>query len=480
MNIKRGSSPPPLPPPPEHLINEFANSSNSFPTFVSQKPPLRISSRLSMVSSSESSSGELSLSSSSSSSSSSSASSRPEPPQRTVSIRNSASSIYDDHLVIDPNAESCYSRPDSFISLPHQQQQQRRADDSNSVRSIYSSYRGALTANNTFHSSIVRSSKSVFSIYEEEDESSSSVGSTAGVSSISSSASSNNVSYPKLDRLTEFEIKKIESMYRSIGCVVQVSACTCDLYTTNSEQIANLLNDCWKLEVNSIVPVWLFDTGYNPKRPKQLRLLFVDRHTAFPIPHANLINKPIQINYQNLLKNPNNDKRLTFTLKNKQLVCLIQFNDFFSCQEYYKFYKNLNNNPRYSDLFKPNESNENKMNQSNDALKKSQSRSMLSLSKISGNKNTNRKNRYSEVIGDEVDFVNSKQNLKANSTHLNEEVKVTGITKHCISNPCAFQHINSLKDNDQRVRLILDNFTKFATNTANVLLNKKNSKKDKF
>ena len=34
----------------------------------------------------------------------------------------------------------------------------------------------------------------------------------------------------------------------------------------------------------------------------------------------------------------------------------------------------------------------------------------------------------------------------------------TTITKHCISNPCAFQHINSLKDNDQHVKLLIETF----------------------
>lgn len=35
----------------------------------------------------------------------------------------------------------------------------------------------------------------------------------------------------------------------------------------------------------------------------------------------------------------------------------------------------------------------------------------------------------------------------------------TTITKHCISNPCAFQHINSLKDNDQHVKMLIDTFS---------------------
>ena len=264
-------------------------------------------------------------------------------------------------------------------------------------------------------------------------------------------------------------MKKIESMYRSIGALVYVSGCTCDFYTTTSEQIANLLNDCWKLETNSVVPVWVFDTGYNPKREKRLRLVFVDRHTAFPI-----TTKPILINKLNQLKNPSNDKRLTFTLRNKQLVCLLQFYDFFTCQEFYKFYLDIARSARNADLFgELDESEEVEANS-----KRNQSRSMMSLSRIPESKtNTslasmsangskrNKKNRYSAMITSESGYgvlleSLSKSKSSKSINKLKEppvQIQQTVITKHCISSPCAFTHINSIKDGDhQRVRFILD------------------------
>ena len=109
--------------------------------------------------------------------------------------------------------------------------------------------------------------------------------------------------------------------------------------------------------------MWLFDTGLNPKRNKQLRLLFVDRHTAFPIGAlqpaksnnpsilGTLLTKPILINEQNLPTTPGNDKRITFTLNNKQVVCLVQFSDFHSCQEFYNFLQDLTLNPKHASLF---------------------------------------------------------------------------------------------------------------------------------
>ena len=278
-------------------------------------------------------------------------------------------------------------------------------------------------------------------------------------------------------------------MYRSIGAIVYVSACTCDFFTTTSEQIATLLHDCWKLEINSIVPIWIFDTGFNPKRTKQLRLLFVDRHTAFP-----LTTKTILINKWNELKNPTNDKRLTFTLRNKQLVCLLQFFDFFSCQEFFKFYTNLVMNPRNADLFGGGGDTNANINQrlceSEMNSKMNHSRSMMSLSRIPdtathGALYTNNKiiksNRYSELIKSSkcledhesnnkkttkmktsatmgnIRHTNASVNTSSSSTNSIPLMQQTTITKNCISNPCAFMHINSLKDGDQRVKLIVEN-----------------------
>lgn len=488
---------PPLPPPPAEFLNDnFSVESNKKQEIV--QIPSRLSSRLSVLSA-ESSSGDSSLSSSSSNSSTNSTSivkelkssyssvniNRPEPPQRTVSIRNSTCnvSLYSNTtLNLD---EPQYAKP--MLRQPPQ-------DDSISIKSnsIYSSchggsigpsFRSSNHQNSSNSSGVVRSSRSVFSIYEEEDESSCAASSSASSSSSSSTAgrlssASTLQNSTKLERLNEFEVKKIESMYRSIGSVVHVSPCTCDLFTTTSEQIALLLNDCWKLEINSIVPIWIFDTGFNPKRQKQLRLLFVDRHTAFPLTTKNII-----INKFNQLTNPSGDKRLTFTLRQKQLVCLMQFCDFFSCQEFFKFYTNLINTRNF-DIFGSNNSlfNDSELSQvnTNANSRMNQSRSMMSLSKIPDSTSSNlhlRNNRYSEYLDESVllsknNFLRPAQQKQKSNNMKMKSSATTGnlknlqssftvqhmtITKNCISNPCAFLHINSLKDGDQRVKLIVEN-----------------------
>ncbi len=256
-----------------------------------------------------------------------------------------------------------------------------------------------------------------------------------------------------------------------------------------------LLNDCWNLEINSVVPVWLFDTGLNLKRKKQLRLLFVDRHTAFPIsainahqtPELKALNKPLLITENNLPKNPDNDRRMTFTLNNKQLVCLVQFNDFSSCQEFFNFLNQMISSPNHSEMFKQNDPDYFKPCIESSKFSfmrsyKNHSQSLLSLTKLgqtpkNANVKKNNSKRYSECFeSDTKSFLskplNADNQIKSSQTMDNikigsssskldkinncARVRITGITKNCISNPCAFQHINSIKDGDRRTKEFLE------------------------
>lgn len=310
---------------------------------------------------------------------------KPEPPMRTVSIKN--------------------------------------LDDTMSIKSIYSSCRGSLL-NQT---NLVRVSRSVFSIYEEEDENSSMI--------TSSSSSNSSSSRSRLERLSDFETEKIECMYRSIGCMVSVGQSTCDLYTTTSDQIADCLNNCWKVYFTGVVPVLVFDTGYSPNRDKQLRLVFADRHTGLP-----MIENLIQLDRSNTLKYPNIEKKcLTFRLN--ELICLIRFYDYFSCSEFFRFYSSIC--------------------ERNGDLLNGQAKLTSSLK----NKN-NKSSRYSdfESVADVL-----KSDKRPSSKH-------ETISKHFISGPCAFQHVNSIKNDDFNFKNLLDSFNDCG-NLFTHELDKKNLKK---
>jgi hypothetical protein len=403
--------------------------------------------------------------------------SKPEPPARTVSIRNS--SIYSS--ILKPE-DSVSIKSGSIYGVGHLQQQH------------------------------VRNSRSVFSIYEEEAAETCSSSGLSSHSSSSTTASSpnssnnsccqnvlGNVTGTKLERLADYEVKKLEAMYRSMGSIVCVGPCTCDLFTTTSEQVASMLSNCWRMEMSSFVPIWIFDTGYNLKRAKRLTLLFVDRQTAFPLLH-----KPLLVTQMDQFRNPNNDKRLTFTLSqqliiaengkcnnkalttsdtsDQKLVGLIQFYDFLCCHEFFKFYREVVENVRNFDMF---ENSKQLISARKGGCSKNFSSSMMTLNNsMSGGRGKSgpssvtatgnvseaqvkKFNRYSEYIPysinyDEVSSLSPMMNITAAPLPpaLNAKLKtVRTITKSCISSPCAFQHVNSLKsNNDQHIKLLIDNF----------------------
>jgi hypothetical protein len=63
--------------------------------------------------------------------------------------------------------------------------------------------------------------------------------------------------------LNEKDIVKIASFYQSIGTLVYVARSIATLYTLDFDAMANLKD--WKVLYTG-VPIWLFNTGMNPKR----------------------------------------------------------------------------------------------------------------------------------------------------------------------------------------------------------------------
>ena len=320
--------------------------------------------------------------------------SKPEPPERTVSIRHST--IYAKGSYSPTNvANETLTSEDTFKIKSTYSNYNNNTSSCASSTTSSSSSASANSMNGT--SQPLRSFKSVFSINEED---------VYGQYLI------------KTERLMENDIKKVQSMYQSINCIVLVSSCTIDFYTTNSEQIANL-QECWKMELNSVVPVWIFDRSYRRLNEKCLKLLFVDKKTGFPVYKEILITKLSQF------KNPK-DRRLTFTVEN--FICLINFHDYFSCNEFFKFFLELQ-----IYLY---ESNAKYINENNDT-----------------------KNTANRTRAKSKDML-TRKSLSIPQTPLikfNDDTDISKVKKNCISGPCAFQHINSLKNEDVNIRMFIDN-----------------------
>jgi hypothetical protein len=73
-------------------------------------------------------------------------------------------------------------------------------------------------------------------------------------------------------------IERIESLYSSMGSHIFVSPCIVRLFTLTDLQVCSL--EQWKL-IHRGYPIWLYNTGLNPRRSSELRLIIVDEKTGF-------------------------------------------------------------------------------------------------------------------------------------------------------------------------------------------------------
>lgn len=73
-------------------------------------------------------------------------------------------------------------------------------------------------------------------------------------------------------------IERIESLYSSMGSHIHVSPCLVRLFILTDLQVCSL--EQWKL-INRGYPLWLYNTGLNPRRSSELLFMLVDEKTGF-------------------------------------------------------------------------------------------------------------------------------------------------------------------------------------------------------
>ena len=202
------------------------------------------------------------------------------------------------------------------------------------------------------------------------------------------------VSSPARTVLSADDILKVESSYRSMGTQVFACRCLCDLYITTTDRLAKL--EDWTLFQHGL-PVWLLNSGANPKRQARLSLILAEFGSGFPI-------------WQDTISGHSDVKQaraqhITFRLSDQVTLAVLRFHDQSASKEFFSYYRLIRNDQRYQHLFSLNPSH-----------------------------SYNRSSSCGSIL---------RQRRK---THKN-------INKSSISNPCQFQHITCLQVKD-RVRLI--------------------------
>ena len=205
---------------------------------------------------------------------------------------------------------------------------------------------------------------------------------------------------------TDEEVLKVESFYKSMGTKVFASNVLVDLFSTSIQNTFNLAD--WTHEISG-VPVWIFNTGANPKRRKCLTFIIADRVTGFALRRIDSVNYYNDIKWakKNVItfrvaniteeskkqqkRNNKFFKQSTSSLDNQfneKYLYALEFKNDFECSTFYDYYRSIAFDLKNRDLFD----------------------------------------------------INYKPKRKDNIIR----IFCRRITKDAISGPCAFQHINSI------------------------------------
>lgn len=187
-----------------------------------------------------------------------------------------------------------------------------------------------------------------------------------------------NLSYQRLNcdastYCSDEEVLKVESCYRSMGAKVFASNVLVDLFSINFQNIFNPAD--WIHEVSGI-PVWIFNTGINPKRKKCLTFVLADRVTGFALRKIDSVNYLNEFKWarNNLItfRLTNNDEnfysqkclqrkqtKITNSMKSfdkqiqfdKHYLYALEFRNDFECSQFYDEYRSIAYDTKNRDLF---------------------------------------------------------------------------------------------------------------------------------
>ena len=140
--------------------------------------------------------------------------------------------------------------------------------------------------------------------------------------------------------LSATDILKVESSYRSMGTQVFASHCLCDLYITTAERLAKL--EDWILFQRGL-PVWLLNSGTNPKRSSRLALVIAEHGSGFPV-WEDTINAGSDVKQARA-------QHITFRLSDRITLAVLRFHDLSASKEFFASYTSITSDARYQHLF---------------------------------------------------------------------------------------------------------------------------------
>lgn len=132
-------------------------------------------------------------------------------------------------------------------------------------------------------------------------------------------------------------IERIESLYSSMGSHIYVCPCLIRLFTLTDIQVCSL--EQWKF-IHRGYPIWLYNTGLNPRRSSELRLIIVDEKTGFILWSDRITS------ISNIIQPTNLTLSFRHSLNNSSILLSFEYYDE---KLYTRFYSYLKQNQFYTE-----------------------------------------------------------------------------------------------------------------------------------
>ncbi|CAF1055591.1 unnamed protein product [Rotaria sordida] len=216
------------------------------------------------------------------------------------------------------------------------------------------------------------------------------------------------------------DIKRLEMFYGSVGTIVKSARSIARLYTTTTRQLINLEDWAWQQRG---IPVWIYNTGANLKRTRQVRLLLAQHESCFAI-WSNLVSDQAELHLPK-------DNYITCWLPESNLLVVLQFECNNACRLFFRYYYEI---LEY----------EQRMNLTN--LSPLSTENVLQQQQQQQTKSTNNTKeiprRYSRLrtISNKQD----KEQQESDLRRCRSLSRIRTVKKSAISGPINFQHINHI------------------------------------
>ncbi|UJR23613.1 hypothetical protein I4U23_026600 [Adineta vaga] len=255
--------------------------------------------------------------------------------------------------------------------------------------------------------------------------------SIVGINELSSRISSHETEQQNDENTIIVDVKRLEMFYGSVGTLVKSARSIARLYITTTRQLANFEDwSCQQLGV----PVWIYNTGANLKRTRQVQLMLAQHESCFAV-WSNVISNQAELRLPK-------ENYITCWLPESNMLAVFKFERNDACRLFFRHYYEILEYERRMNLANP---------------------PPLPAENHNGQQTTNKDipRRYSRLrtISSKQDKEQEQQEFELRRCRSLSKIRT--VKKSDISGPINFEHVNHVGNelNQQKSRPLSSSIT---------------------